>query len=79
MDIGMLWFCNDNKMSLTAKIAAGLAYYKDKYGQIPNQVLINPKTLGVEIVSIPGVSIETRRKVLPNHFLIGVSVVPKRV
>lgn len=79
MDIGLLWYSNDPKMSLTAKIAAGIAYYKDKYGQTPNLVLINPKTLGVEIVSIPGVSIETRREILPNHFLIGVSLVSKRV
>ena len=64
-------------MSLTAKVMSGLEYYRVKYGKKPDMVYINPRTLEGNTVVIPNVTIKASRQVLPNHFWIGVSNVPK--
>jgi hypothetical protein len=74
----MLWYANDPKMSLTAKIMSGLEYYKTKYEKTANQVYVHPSALkSGDVVSIPGVTVLTHRSVLPNHFWIGVADVSK--
>ena len=77
MDIGMLWFDNDKKADLQAKIARAARYYQDKYGQAPNLCFIHPDMLPSE--SLPGngdqetgLEIRTTKTMLPNHFWIGV-------
>ena len=45
MDIGMLWFDNDQNMDLQAKIERAARYYHDKYGQTPNLCFVHPGLL----------------------------------
>lgn len=45
MNAGMLWFDNDPKTALTAKIERAVDYYKHKYGRDPNLCLIHPSML----------------------------------
>jgi hypothetical protein len=45
MNAGMLWFDNDPKTALTAKIERAADYYKHKYGRAPNLCLIHPSML----------------------------------
>jgi hypothetical protein len=41
MNIGMMWFDNDPKTTLTAKILQAAEYYFEKYHQMPDVCLIN--------------------------------------
>ena len=45
MDIGMLWFDNDKKTDLAAKVGRAAEYYQKKYGQMPNLCFVNPASL----------------------------------
>ena len=45
MNTGMLWFDNDPKTALAAKIERAVNYYRHKYGRDPNLCLIHPSML----------------------------------
>ena len=45
MNTGMLWFDNDPKTALTAKIERAVDYYRHKYGRDPNLCLIHPTAM----------------------------------
>jgi hypothetical protein len=82
MDVGMLWFDNDSKSDLAAKISRAAAYYKDKYGVKPTLCYVNPRMLSngssqgkfkkVE-AKAGGIELRTTELVLPNHFWIGIN------
>jgi len=75
MDIGMLWFDNDQKADLQAKITRAASYYQDKYGEVPNLCFIHPCMLDPSSSNLnqPGVEIRTSNTMLPNHFWIGIN------
>jgi hypothetical protein len=86
MNTGMLWFDNDPKTALTAKIERATDYYHKKYGRKPNLCLIHPSmlpadekvgndnpTTGKTVWSgAEGVVIRPYRPVLPGHLWIGI-------
>ena len=76
MNTGMLWFDNDPKTSLTAKIARAADYYHKKYGHKPNLCLIHPTALDPSATpdgSAQGeLVVRPYRPVLPGHLWIGV-------
>ncbi len=80
MNTGMLWFDNDPKTALTAKIEQAVDYYRHKYGRDPNLCLIHP-TMMENPASVGGASekpligkimVRPYRPVLPGHLWIGV-------
>jgi hypothetical protein len=75
MNIGMLWFDNDNKVDLPTRIQRAASYYRTKYGRLPNLCFVHPSMVGSTPVSTNGSGIEVRttRSVLPNHFWLGVN------
>ena len=73
MNIGMLWFDNDTKSDLTAKLRRAATYYQDKYGQAPNLCFVHPSMVKAEAPPANGIELRTTRSVLPNHFWLGVS------
>jgi hypothetical protein len=79
MYIGMLWFDNDSKTELNAKVARAADYYHRKYGKTPNMCYVHPSMLtrNAEAVdaAIRAGSVEVRSlsTVLPNHFWIGIT------
>ncbi len=73
MNIGMLWYDNDNKADLVTKINRAAEYYQVKYGKAPNLCLIHPRTLGDNLWKGTGIEVRTTRSVLPNHFWLGVN------
>ena len=81
MDIGMLWFDNDPKIILAAKVVRAADYYRKKYGKHPTLCFVHPSTLAGTTpdpetsASLKNVGIEIRsnRSILPNHFWIGVN------
>jgi hypothetical protein len=48
MNVGMLWFDNDPRAALEAKVARAAAYYRNKYGSAPNLCFVHPTMLGVK-------------------------------
>ncbi|RPH62861.1 MAG: hypothetical protein EHM81_01335 [Chloroflexi bacterium] len=77
MNVGMLWFDNDPKTTLTAKIHQAAEHYRSKYGRMPDLCLVNPSMLAQSQAS-PGdgqvgkIAIRPLRSVLPGHLWIGV-------
>lgn len=45
MNIGMLWFDNDPKADLPAKIERAANYYQNKYGKRPTLCFVHPSHL----------------------------------
>jgi len=85
MNAGMLWFDNDPKTALTAKIERAVDYYRHKYGRDPNLCLIHPSmlppgemedekpTIGKPVLSeVEGIMVRPYRPVLPGHLWIGI-------
>ena len=73
MNIGMLWFDNDNKSDLVTKIQKAADYYHLKYGKAPNLCLVHPRTMGNSLWTEAGIEVRTTPAVLPNHFWLGVN------
>lgn len=77
MNIGMMWFDNDPKTALAAKISRAAEYYRAKYGRIPDLCLVNPSMLAQQDTeSIQGhvgkIVVRSFRSILPGHLWIGV-------
>ena len=71
MNIGMLWFDNDPETELTNKIEQAASYYQKKYGQAPNQCMVNPSMLEESSANSSKVKVSSNPTVLPNHLWIG--------
>jgi hypothetical protein len=80
MNIGMLWFDNDNNSDLPTKVNRAANYYHGKYGIHPNLCFIHPSMatiLGTEKsqpkqITSGNIEIRLTKSVLPHHFWIGV-------
>jgi hypothetical protein len=87
MNIGMLWFDNDTKSDLVAKIERASTYYQKKYGKQPDLCFVHPSMAPVSAqpansenapppaIKAGRVEVRTTRSVLPNHLWIGVNSV----
>lgn len=88
MNIGMLWFDNDVKAGLAARVERAARYYQNKYGAMPTLCFVHPSMLasqngakdsvpaepeGEKVLRSGGVEIRSNRMVLPNHIWIGVN------
>jgi hypothetical protein len=79
MNIGMLWFDNDPKIALEAKLARAIQYYQTKYGANPNLCFVHPSMLengAAAPTTEPrraGIEVRPSRSVLPHHFWLGVN------
>ena len=51
MNVGMLWFDNDPKIVLTAKVARAAKYYSNKYGKSPTVCFVHPSMMPVDAPS----------------------------
>jgi hypothetical protein len=76
MEAGMLWFDNDPKTALTAKVQRAVDYYRQKYGNIPNLCLVHPSMLpSPHADTVEGrsgkVALRPNRLIRPSHFWIG--------
>jgi len=76
MNVGMLWFDNDPRTALAAKVARAADYYRQKYGLVADLCQVNPSMLtgarpdaGEERAG--KVAIRSNRAILPGHLWIG--------
>ena len=77
MNTGMMWFDNDPKKPLDAKVLQAADYYQHKYGRRPDLCLVNPGSLAKsdpqqEPVLAGKIIVKPLRSVLPGHLWIGV-------
>lgn len=76
MNVGMLWFDNDPRTALTAKVARAADYYRKKYGLAANLCLVHPSMLAEQrpdmIEEQAGrVAVRPNRAIQPGHLWIG--------
>ncbi len=74
MSTGMLWFDNDPKSDLVAKIQRATEYYQKKYGQKPDLCYVNPAAMNGKLPKSAGVEVYTNQMILPNHLWLGVKL-----
>ena len=93
MDIGMLWFDNDNKSSIPNKVEKAARYYQKKYGKVPDVCYVHPKMVkGVNgkkngrkkspanhPLKIGKILVLKDDKVLPDHFWIGIQTMEDKI
>jgi hypothetical protein len=73
MNRGMLWFDNDPKTGLAAKIKQAAEYYRRKYGDIPNLCLVHPSMLADKMIEEGRITVRAYRPVLPGYLWIGLA------
>ncbi len=76
MNVGMLWFDNDPRTALAAKVSRAADYYRQKYGRIANLCMVNPSMLGSpqpaeEELQAGKITVRPNRSILPGHLWIG--------
>jgi hypothetical protein len=76
MNVGMLWFDNDPRTALTAKVSRAADYYRQKYGRVANLCMVNPAMLGTQqpaLEDLQGgkITVRPNRSILPGHLWIG--------
>lgn len=75
MHIGMLWFDNDKKSDLSAKVSRAATYYHGKYGKKPNICFVHPSMVqsksNGQALKAGDIEIQLTKTVLPHHFWIG--------
>jgi hypothetical protein len=81
MNVGMLWFDNDTKSELLAKVTRAADYYNDKYGKHPNLCYAHPSMANSipkskpenQSINLGDIEVRLTKSVLPNHLWIGIS------
>lgn len=72
MITGMMWFDDNPKTPLTAKVRQAAEYFRGKYGKSPDLCLVNPAMLAEPQAQEGKVTIRSLRSILPGHLWIGV-------
>lgn len=72
MTTGMLWYDDDPRLDLAAKIEKAKVHYLKKYGRTPNLCFVNPSMLNTPLPRVGEIFVQVDQMVLPNHFWLGV-------
>ncbi len=72
MESGMLWFDNDQKTDLPAKLKVAANYYRKKYGCKPDICYVHPSMLPAGLAEFEGIRLCSSPSIVPYHFWIGV-------
>lgn len=73
MNRGMLWFDNNPKTTLAAKIQQAADYYRRKYGAAPTLCFVHPSMLANNTVEDDKIIIRAYRPILPGYLWIGLA------
>lgn len=68
---GMLWFDNDPKRGLGAKVQRAADHYRKKFGRQPNTCYVHPAALDDGEQKVGGVRVAGLPSVLRHHFWVG--------
>jgi hypothetical protein len=72
MNEGLLYYNDDPRKDLAAKVADAAARYRRKFGTEPNTCYAPPGEVPNSEMMIGGIRVIARRGTLTNHYLIGV-------
>ncbi len=72
MQAGMMWFDNDKKTSLSAKVTKAAAYYQKKYGRSPNLCMVNPSMLNDKEELNGKITIRPYQPIVAGHLWLGI-------
>jgi hypothetical protein len=72
MKYGMLWFDNNPKTTLEAKVERAASYYNRKYGSRPNTAVVSPEAMDGKRPKVEGIKVEKNRQILPGHIWLGI-------
>jgi hypothetical protein len=64
----MLWFDNDPKTTLQAKIISAADHYRHKYGRVPDMCFVPVTNQPMQIGRL---TVKPWRSVMPHHLWIG--------
>ena len=70
MHIGLLWFDDDPKRDLPAKVQRAADYYRGKYGREPTVCEVNPSE-GHVPERVGRISLIASSRMQPNHLWLG--------
>lgn len=73
MNAGMMWFDNNPKTALAAKIQQAADYYRQKYGATPNLCYVHPSMLKENESGAGKINVRGYRPVLPGYLWIGLA------
>ncbi len=74
LDVGLLWFDNDPKSDLAAKVLRAAAYFQRKYGQRPTLCYVHPSMLpDRESLTVESLTVRRIPIILPHHFWLGLN------
>lgn len=76
MITGMLWFDNNPKTDLAAKLREAVGYYQRKYGQRPDLCYVHPSMLKDALPPTLGIEIRPNPVIRPYHLWLGVEPHP---
>lgn len=87
MNVGMLWYQGNPKMTLAEKVTEAALYFKKKYGRTPDTCLLNTKdlekmpTLESNQVDVDGrtITIYSWKGIVPGHLWLGFEQGPEPV
>ena len=71
MQIGLLWYDDDPRKTLDAKIEQAAARYHEKYGETPDACYVNPAAVAAE-GKRNGLRVVPARSIRPGYLWIGV-------
>ncbi len=69
VNLGWLWFDNDPKTSLDAKVKRASGRFREKFGRQPQLCYVSPLALTERETICGRVEIKRAQNVLPGHFL----------
>ncbi len=78
MQVGLLWFDNDPRRALVAKIEEAAARYREKFGNTPDVCYVNGAELNGQniVITLAGLKASLRvlaaPNILPHHYWLGV-------
>ncbi|HIE24563.1 MAG TPA: hypothetical protein EYP74_01035 [Anaerolineales bacterium] len=72
MQTGMMWFDDDKKTTLNAKIKTAAIYYRKKYGKTPDLCMVNPSMIPDDHPKDEKMTLRPYPHIVKGHLWIGI-------
>jgi hypothetical protein len=72
MEVGMLWYYGNAEGSLSKRLTEAVAYYREKYGQMPTRGVFHEGVSVENLRAAKGMQLSTGKAVQPDHIWIGI-------
>lgn len=74
MEVGLLWFDDNPKISVAAKVEKAARRYQERFGKAPDTCFVHPHTLASATTLPKDVKLIESGRIRPNSFWIGLEV-----